>query len=69
MNTTKQKYNIVTVKTVNEKDYYTRIGVAFPLERGGFNILFDALPINGRALLFSRSGVARRAPSPRIETP
>jgi hypothetical protein len=51
MNTTKQKYNIVTVKTVNEKDYYTRIGVAFPLEKGGFNILFDALPTNGRALI------------------
>jgi hypothetical protein len=47
----KQKYNIVTVKTVNEKDYYTRIGVAFPLEKGGFNILFDALPTNGRVLL------------------
>ena len=51
MNTTKQKYNIVTVKTVNEKDYYTRIGVAFPLEKGGFNILFDALPTNARVLL------------------
>jgi len=50
-NSTKQKFNIVTVKTVNEKDYYTRIGVAFPLEKGGFNILFDALPTNGRALL------------------
>ena len=50
-NTAKQKYNIVTVKTVNEKDYYTRIGVAFPLEKGGFNILFDALPTNGRVLL------------------
>jgi hypothetical protein len=47
----KQKFNIVTVKTVNEKDYYTRIGVAFPLEKGGFNILFDALPTNDRALL------------------
>jgi hypothetical protein len=47
----KQKYNIVTVKTVNEKDYYTRIGVAFPLEKGGFNTLFDALPTNGRVLL------------------
>jgi hypothetical protein len=32
-------------------DHDTRIGVAFPLERGGFNILFDALPTNGRGLL------------------
>jgi len=33
---------------VGEKDFYTRIGVAFPLEKGGFNILFDALSTNGR---------------------
>ena len=26
-------------------------GVAFPLEKGGFYILFDALPTNGRVLL------------------
>jgi len=51
MNSSKPKYNIVTVKTVGEKDFYTRIGVAFPLEKGGFNILFDALPTNGRVLL------------------
>ena len=51
MNTSKPKYNIVAVKTVGDKDYYTRIGVAFPLEKGGFNILFDALPTNGRVLL------------------
>ena len=51
MNSTKQKFNIVTVKTVNEKDYYTRIGVAFPLEKGGFNLVFDALPTNARALV------------------
>jgi len=36
---------------VGDKDFYTRIGVAFPLEKGGFNILFDALPTNGRVLL------------------
>ena len=41
----------LAVKTVGEKDHYTRIGVAFPLEKGGFNILFDALPTNGRVLL------------------
>ena len=55
MNTNKPKYNIVTVKTVGDKDYYTRIGVAFPLEKGGFNILFDALPTNGRVLLLARA--------------
>jgi len=53
---TKPKFNIVTVKTVNEKDYYTRIGVAFPLEKGGFNLLFDALPTNARALVLPDRG-------------
>ena len=30
------EYNILAVKTVGEKDFYTRIGVAFPLERPEF---------------------------------
>jgi hypothetical protein len=51
MNPAKQKFNVVAVKNVNEKDYYTRIGVAFPLEQGGFNVLFDALPTNARVLI------------------
>ena len=52
MNPSKPKFNVVTTKTVGEKHYYTRIGVAFPLEKSpGFSILFDALPTNGRALL------------------
>ena len=44
MNTSKPKYNILAVKTVGERNHYTRIGVAFPLEKDGFNILLDALP-------------------------
>ena len=51
MSPSKPKFNVVAVKTVNEKDYFTRIGVAFPLEQGGFNVLLDALPTNGRLLV------------------
>jgi hypothetical protein len=51
MNASKPKFNVVAVKTVNEKDYFTRIGVAFPLEQGGFNVLLDAVPTNGRLLV------------------
>jgi len=51
MSNNKQKLDVLAVKTVNEKDYYTRIGVAFPLDHGGFNVLFDALPTNARVLL------------------
>lgn len=51
MSPTKPKFNVVSVKTVNEKDYFTRIGVAFPLEHGGFSVLLDALPAHGRLLV------------------
>ncbi|RPH65402.1 MAG: hypothetical protein EHM78_25425 [Myxococcaceae bacterium] len=51
MSPSKPKFNVVAVKTVNEKDYFTRIGVAFPLEHGGFNVLLDALPTNARLLV------------------
>ena len=51
MSPSKPKFNVVAVKTVNEKDYFTRIGVAFPLEHGGFNVLLDAVPTNGRLLV------------------
>ena len=51
MSPSKPKFNVVAVKTVNEKDYFTRIGVAFPLEQGGFNVSLDAVPTNGRLLV------------------
>jgi len=51
MSPSRPKFNVVAVKTVNEKDYFTRIGVAFPLEQGGFNVLLDAVPTNGRLLV------------------
>lgn len=51
MNAAKHKLDVLAVKTVNEKDYYTRIGVAFPLDHGGFSVLLDALPTNARVLL------------------
>jgi hypothetical protein len=53
----KKKFNVVTVKEVGEKSYYTRIGVAFPLEKSpGFSVLFDALPTNGRVLIVPERG-------------
>ena len=51
MSPSRPKFNVVAVKTVNEKDYFTRIGVAFPLEQGGFNVLLDAVPTTGRLLV------------------
>jgi hypothetical protein len=54
---TKRKFDVVATKTVGDKSYYTRIGVAFPLEKGpGFSVLFDALPTNGRVLIVPERG-------------
>ena len=69
---------VVPRKGKDEKTYYTKIGVAFPMEKGGYSIQFEALPIpqpDGRvvALMFppredaARSAPALRAPA-RAET-
>jgi len=48
----KRKLDVFATKSVGDKSYDTRIGVAFPLEKSpGFSVLFDALPTNGRVLL------------------
>ena len=57
MNASKRKFDVFTTKTVGDKSYYTRIGVAFPLEKSpGFSVLFDALPTNGRVLIVPERG-------------
>jgi len=48
---------VVATKTVGEKSDYTRIGVAFPFDKGpGFSVIFDALPTNGRVLIVPERG-------------
>ncbi len=60
MNTSKPKFNVFTTRSVGDKSYYTRIGVAFPLEKSpGFSVLFDALPTNGRVLIVPERGEPR----------
>lgn len=40
------RYDVLTARTVGDKSYFTKIGVAFPMKnRPGFNIIFEALPI------------------------
>lgn len=43
------------------KTAYTRIGTAFQTRNGGWSLIFDALPVNGKALLME--------PKPRDEQP
>lgn len=41
-----ERYDVLTARTVGDKSYFTKIGVAFPMKnRPGFNIIFEALPI------------------------
>ena len=57
MNDSKRKFDVFATKSVGDKSYYTRIGVAFPLEKSpGFSVLFDALPTNGRVLIVPERG-------------
>jgi hypothetical protein len=53
----KRKFDVFATKSVGDKSYYTRIGVAFPFEKGpGFSVVFDALPTNGRVLIVPERG-------------
>ena len=37
-----------TVREENDQTYWTRIGVAFPIQSGGFSVLLDAMPASKR---------------------
>lgn len=50
------RYDIIATREYEQngekKTAYTRIGTAFPLrDKDGFNLIFDALPVAGKALL------------------
>jgi hypothetical protein len=40
------RFDILTARTVGDKTYWTKIGVAFPMkDREGMRLVFEALPI------------------------
>jgi len=40
------RYDILTGRSVGDKTYWTKIGVAFPMrDREGMRLVFEALPI------------------------
>jgi hypothetical protein len=48
------RYDILTFREGSDgKSYATKIGTAFPRKNGedGFSIVFDALPLDGRAMM------------------
>ena len=39
-----KRMDIVVARKNGDKNYYSKIGAAFQLERGGWKLVFDALP-------------------------
>ncbi len=50
---------LVAVKTRNEKNYWTRIGVAFENADGSWNLRFDYLPTDSMTTIQVRDFQAR----------
>jgi len=40
-----KRYDLVTPRESNGKTFYTKVGVMWPMDRGGFSLTFEALPI------------------------
>ena len=41
-----QRYDLISPRPGKEgKTFFTRVGTAFPREKGGFSLIFDALPL------------------------
>lgn len=47
-------YNVVTPRKDDKtgKTYWTKIGVAFPRDNGGFSIKLEALPLGSELMIF-----------------
>lgn len=39
------RMELLTPRTVGDKTYFTKIGVAFPTKTGGWSLSFEALPL------------------------
>jgi len=52
----KQHLEAFAVRDDQQRTYWTRIGVAFPIKSGGFSILLDAMPAarDGRYTIVAR---------------
>ena len=55
---------LVAREVKDGKTYWTRIGVAFPTKNGGYSVVLDALPLDGKIVLQApreRTGDSRDA--------
>jgi len=40
-----KRFDLISPRVRKDKTYWQKIGVAFPRDQGGFQLLFDALPL------------------------
>lgn len=48
----KPAYEVFVAQKNGEKNYYTKIGAAWSVSKGGLSIKLSALPLNGECVLF-----------------
>jgi hypothetical protein len=60
-------YNVVTPRKDEKtgKTFWTKIGVAFPRDNGGFSIKLEALPLGAELMIFPPDD---RASAPKSDT-
>lgn len=50
----KPDYEVFVSKPSGNKNFYTKIGSGWNVEKGGISINLDALPVGGKAVMFPR---------------
>lgn len=48
----KPKYEVFVSREGQDKNHYTKIGAAWEVAKEGISIQFDALPVDGKCVLF-----------------
>ncbi len=60
------RYDIISPRKRNDKTYWQKIGAAFPRDKGGFSLVFDALPLPDAE---GRVSLLMVEPTPRDDRP
>lgn len=40
-----QRFDLISPRTRKDKTHWQKVGAAFPRDKGGFSLVFDALPL------------------------
>lgn len=48
----KPDYEVFVSQQSNDKNFYTRVGAAWNVAKGGISIQLQALPVDGKLVLF-----------------